>query len=166
MVHVDTERCSGCGACVAACPSGAIRLVESETGSQAEVDQGKCRDCEVCLEACPEQAIISQVEPAIEGELVQVEAKPLSVQAQPRQVRPVRLAPNAVALLGAATAFAGREILPRVAAALLNAWDRRAGRLTSSPSDSISIRPTQRPTANLLGRGGRQRGRRRHRGRR
>lgn len=142
---------------MAACPTGAIRLVESETGSYAEVDQEKCRNCEVCLEACPEQAIISQVEPAIEGELV---------QAQPRQVRPVTAVPKAPALLGPATVFAGREILPRVATALLNAWDRRAGRLTSSPSDSISIRPTQRPIANLLGRGGRQRRRRRHGGRR
>jgi Fe-S-cluster-containing hydrogenase component 2 len=166
MVTVDAERCNGCGACMAACPTGAIRLVESETGSYAEVDQEKCRNCEVCLEACPEQAIISQVEPAIEGELVQVQAKPLPVQAQPRQVRPVTAVPKALALLGAATVFAGREILPRVATALLNAWDRRAGRLTSSPSDSISIRPTQRPIANLLGRGGRQRRRRRHGGRR
>jgi ferredoxin len=62
MIAVDRERCTGCGACMAACPSGAIRLVGSETGSYAEVDQEKCRKCEACLDACPEQAIMSEVE--------------------------------------------------------------------------------------------------------
>jgi NAD-dependent dihydropyrimidine dehydrogenase PreA subunit len=164
MVTVDTERCNGCGACVAACPTGAIRLVESETGSYAEVDQEKCRNCEACLEACPEEAIISQVERVIEGELVQVKAKPVPMRPQARQVRPVQTAPNTLALLGAAMVFAGREILPRVATALLDAWDRRAGRPSSSPSDSISVRPARGTAANPTHGGRRQHRWRRRRG--
>jgi ferredoxin len=148
MIVVDTERCTGCGACVEACPTGAIRLVESETGSYAEVDQQECQNCEACLEACPEKAIMSQVGPAIEGELVQVEAKPVPVKPQPRQVRSVRPVPRALALLGAALAFAGREIVPRVAASLLDAWDRRASRPTSSPSNLTSDRSAQRSMTN------------------
>ena len=144
MVVVDMERCTGCGACVEACPTGAIRLVESETGSYAEVDQQECQNCEACLEACPEEAIMSQVEPTIEGELVQVEAKPVPAKPQP-QVRSVRPVPKALALLGAALAFVGREIVPRVAASLLDAWDRRASRPASSPSNLTSGRSMTNP---------------------
>jgi NAD-dependent dihydropyrimidine dehydrogenase PreA subunit len=147
MVVVDRERCTGCGACVEACPTGAIRLVESETGSYAEVDQQECQNCEACLEACPEKAITSQVEPTIEGELVQVEAKPVPVKPQP-QVRSVRPVPKALALLGAALAFAGREIVPRVATSLLDAWDRRASRPASSPSNLTSGRSAQQSMPN------------------
>ena len=143
MIAVDRERCTGCGACMAVCPSGAIRLVRSERGSYAEVDQAKCRHCEVCLNACPEQAIMSGVKPAIERELVQVDAKPVPVRPQLRQMRPVLGVPKGRALLVAPMVFVGCEILPRVATGLLN-----AGLAT-----------------NALGRAGRQRRRRQRRGR-
>ena len=60
-VYVDTAHCTGCGVCVEVCPTGAIRLVDGETGRYAEVRQSECRGCEVCVEACPEGAI-SRVE--------------------------------------------------------------------------------------------------------
>ena len=162
MITVDREKCTACGACVTACPTGAIHLVQGELGSYAEVDQTKCRHCEACLNACPEHAIVSTAEPAIEGELVPVRAKPLPV----RQVRSVQAAPQALALLGAAMAFAGREILPRVTTALLDAWDRRAGRPAPAPRNSTWTQPAPGPAASMFGRGGRQRRRRRRRGRR
>jgi ferredoxin len=162
MIRIDHERCTGCGACVKVCPTGAIRLTKGETGSHAEIDEERCQECEACVAACPEEAILSGVEPAIEGELVQVKAASVSVEPQPREVRLVRTVPRTLTWLGAALAFAGREIIPRVAASLMDAWDRRADRLASSPSDLTSGRSAQQSTTNLpKSRGRRHRRRRR-----
>ena len=122
----------------------------------------RCTGCRHCLEACPEGAIISEVEPVIEVEIVRVKAKPVPVELQPREVRPVRTVPKALTWLGAALAFAGREIVPRLAASLLDAWDRRASHPASSPSDLTSGRSAQQSMTNPS----RSRGRRHRRRRR
>jgi NAD-dependent dihydropyrimidine dehydrogenase PreA subunit len=166
MIRVDRERCTGCGACVEVCPTGAIRLTEDETGRHAEIDEERCQECEACVEACPEGAIASRVEPAIEKALVEVKAAHVPVEPQPREVRLVRRAPKALIWLGPALAFVGREIVPRLAASLLDAWDRRTNRSTPLPSSSTSARPVQRRTPNArTGRGHRHRRQHRQRGR-
>jgi Ni,Fe-hydrogenase III small subunit/formate hydrogenlyase subunit 6/NADH:ubiquinone oxidoreductase subunit I len=48
---VDSERCSGEGECVRACPTEAIQ------GHPWHIDLGKCIFCGACAEACPSQAI-------------------------------------------------------------------------------------------------------------
>jgi hypothetical protein len=64
--------------------------------------------------------------------------------------------------LGPALAFVGREIVPRLAASLLDAWDRRTSRSTPLPSSSTSAQPVQRRTPNArTGRGHRHRRQRR-----
>lgn len=50
---VDKEKCSGCGACVDACPCDAIQL----QGDFAVIDASKCEDCGVCVDECPTEAI-------------------------------------------------------------------------------------------------------------
>ena len=57
-------RCTACGACSAACPSGIIRPAESLRGLRAplrpvvEFDTGACRyDCTRCTEVCPTGAL-------------------------------------------------------------------------------------------------------------
>lgn len=160
-VFVDMARCTGCGVCVEVCPTGAICLVEGETGRYAEVDQEACRRCEACLKACPEGAIILEVAPAIEGELVNAESQPVPTKPQRREVRLARPVPKALMWLGAALAFAAREIVPRVADSMLDAWDRRADRLAAPQNDLRAGQSVQRSVTNLSrGDGGRHRHRR------
>jgi NAD-dependent dihydropyrimidine dehydrogenase PreA subunit len=144
MIIVDRERCTACGACVEVCPTGAIRLTEGETGRYAEIDEQRCQECEACVEACPEGAIGFRAEPALESALVEVKAAHVPVEPQPREVRLVQRAPRALTWLGPALAFVGREIVPRLAASLLDAWDRRTSRSTPLPSSSTSAQPVQR----------------------
>ncbi len=50
---IDTDNCVACGACLDACPEGAI----SETDSVYKIDAAKCIDCGVCESTCPNGAI-------------------------------------------------------------------------------------------------------------
>ncbi len=51
LLHMK-ERCTGCGSCVATCPSHANTL---ENG-KATLDRGRCEGCGRCVAACPENA--------------------------------------------------------------------------------------------------------------
>jgi heterodisulfide reductase subunit A len=76
---VDPGRCIGCGACVAACPFGAISLGPRAPGEAVPAVAGNgpvpvagvrtlaCRSCGICATACPERAI---VHPLSDEELV------------------------------------------------------------------------------------------------
>lgn len=46
---VDEERCTGCGACISACPAGAI--VRAGDGS-VTTDRSRCTACGACVDAC------------------------------------------------------------------------------------------------------------------
>lgn len=50
---VDTALCTGCGACVEACPVEAISLRDNK----AIIDAKKCVDCGACESECPAEAI-------------------------------------------------------------------------------------------------------------
>jgi len=149
MVYVDSERCSGCGICIAACPNDAIRLVDGV----ASVDQERCRQCEVCLDACPEGAILL----VSEGEPVPVAQEITRVPSQPRAVQPVRPAAKILPWVGAALAFVGREVVPRLAVSLLDAWDRRARQPTAPSSNTADPPASRRPTTSGVHRAGRGR---------
>lgn len=58
-LHVDTDRCTLCGACVDACPFGALALDAS-----VKVDADRCTLCGACVEACPVGAIQRPEKPA------------------------------------------------------------------------------------------------------
>jgi len=53
MLYVDDAKCTGCGACIEACPSQAIAL----EGGLARIDQAQCAACEACVAVCPIGAI-------------------------------------------------------------------------------------------------------------
>ena len=51
---INKEKCIGCGACVAACPFGAIEIEDS---GKAIIDSEKCQGCGKCQKVCPVAAI-------------------------------------------------------------------------------------------------------------
>ena len=157
MILIRTERCDGCGACVEVCPNSAIYLVEGV----ATVDSQLCRECEACVAACPTEAIaLVTPEPALVAEPVRVPA----CQPEPEviQVRapstPVPLRARVLPMVGATLAWAGREIVPRLADLWLGSLERREVR-QRTPG-------TSRGTGRGTGRGGRGGARRQHRRRR
>lgn len=51
---IDMERCTGCGCCVAVCPSGVFEQDEQRVRVAHPENCGGCGECEL---ACPEDAI-------------------------------------------------------------------------------------------------------------
>ena len=57
VASVHAGACTGCGACVEACPFGAISLVDGDGGALAAIDRAGCKGCGACAPVCPEDAI-------------------------------------------------------------------------------------------------------------
>jgi NADH:ubiquinone oxidoreductase subunit F (NADH-binding)/(2Fe-2S) ferredoxin len=54
---IDSEKCTGCGACVRVCPVDAIT---GEKKKPHQLDQSKCTKCRGCFEACKFDAVVIQ----------------------------------------------------------------------------------------------------------
>ena len=79
-VWLDEMQCTGCGACIEVCPTGALTLVDGK----AHLDEALCKGCEACIQACPAGAL----RPVLEIETVPVatpvpEYAPTSATASP-----------------------------------------------------------------------------------
>ncbi|MBD1400018.1 4Fe-4S binding protein [Pelobacter sp. M08fum] len=61
MAVIISERCSGCGACVSACPFAALTLLTDQPRGRgkkrAVVDPCLCCNCGGCIDQCPLNAI-------------------------------------------------------------------------------------------------------------
>ncbi len=124
-MQVIPEKCTGCGICVGTCPNGAIQLVNG----LAILDQATCTGCQACMDACPEGAIT-----AVEISVVAAEPMPVQPARKSNIVIAESVPVDTKPWLFSALAFAGREILPRLADALLNALDRRLTQVQSGNS--------------------------------
>ena len=103
-VWVDAARCTGCGACVEACPNQDIVL----SGGQARVDEAACTGCGDCLDVCPEGAI----QPVVQGEIVPAPEHRVARTQHPGPLTHVT---------GTAVAVAGAGLLMKAAGALVRA---------------------------------------------
>jgi len=155
MIYVDGEKCAGCGICEDVCPVEAVRVSDGV----ARIDQDRCNECEACVEACPNEAILVVIEPAEEKAIsLREQPAPEVALAEPHRP-PAPLRSQVVPVVGAALAFLGREVAPRLAMVLMDALDRRLSQQPNTVGSTQNLTPSSKN-----GGKGRQKGqRRRHR---
>lgn len=59
-IKIDSERCKGCGLCIAACPKLGIAVSKKSNKKgyfPAEKNNGDCTGCAMCAIICPDAAI-------------------------------------------------------------------------------------------------------------
>ncbi len=141
MIYVDSEKCAGCGVCEDACPVEAIRVSDGV----AHIDQDRCNECQACVETCPNKAILAVIEPA-EEKAISLHDAGLQIRREQKMLQPapeVALAEprrsRVVPVVGAALAFLGREVAPRLATYLLDALERRSQQRPAAASSRSNL---------------------------
>lgn len=59
LVKISKETCTACGACASYCPTGALKMVETDDKLALTYDTVSCVNCGRCTSACPEKDTIS-----------------------------------------------------------------------------------------------------------
>ena len=131
VIQVNQELCAGCGSCVDVCEVGAIHLVDHV----AEIDDALCIACETCLENCPNGAIIAITAPAY---IAPIMAQPMTVPESGFGQQPATSLETTVPvrglkpLAGAALAFLGSEVAPRLVDVVIQSFEHRLTKLTTT----------------------------------
>ena len=61
----NKDECTGCMACVRACPKNAIKIEDSLASYNALIDKNKCIDCNACYNVCQQNSFLDLKEPMI-----------------------------------------------------------------------------------------------------
>lgn len=61
IIHIDEEKCNGCGQCIPNCPEGAIQIIDNKARLVSDLF---CDGLGACLGYCPQQAITIEERPA------------------------------------------------------------------------------------------------------
>lgn len=152
MIEIRADKCTGCGACLQACPAGAIRIVDGI----ARVDAELCRQCGDCVSACPQGAITEVVPPVVVNlpKEPQVTARPAAPVMSRSAGWLARVAPVAAAVVS----FVGREVLPlvvhRMASRVPDVGSTADSGVTTYPGYQPNVRRPRRQRHRQRGRRG------------
>ena len=88
IIHINEEKCNGCGACAASCHEGAIAMIN---GKARLIRDDYCDGLGDCLPACPTNAILFEEREALayDEEAVQKHLKMKKMIAEMQESKPV-----------------------------------------------------------------------------
>lgn len=83
VIHIDEDKCTGCGVCIPGCPEGAIQMIDNKARLVSDLF---CDGLGACLGTCPEGAITieeREAEPYDERRVMQniIKAGPNTIRA-------------------------------------------------------------------------------------
>ena len=84
IIHIDEEKCNGCGLCASACHEGAIEMVN---GKAKLVRENFCDGFGDCLPGCPTGAITFETREAPEYDEAAVKASKEKKANREREIR-------------------------------------------------------------------------------
>jgi ferredoxin len=87
IVHIDEEKCNGCGECVPSCAEGAIEIID---GKARLVAENLCDGIGNCLGHCPMDAISIEERPAEEFDEAAVEDRMNDLREELNDAPPAR----------------------------------------------------------------------------